>query len=224
MRKTADNSVRQALVPEKPGGVAVGKFLSLLRLPIPALRQRLGSQPAAFTDPGTGSCCGCSNARRLGKVKAMGLWNCAASVRPKLNRRGPYALGFTLIELMVVLVIIGVLAALIVPNVLQRADDARVTAARTDIGNIMQALKLYKLDNQRYPTAEQGLQALVARPTVPPVPPNWKPYLDKLPSDPWGHPYQYLNPGVKDEVDVISYGADGRPGGEGANADIGSWQ
>jgi general secretion pathway protein G len=132
--------------------------------------------------------------------------------------------GFTLIELMVVLVIIGVLAALIVPNVLDRADDARATAARTDVNNLMQALKLYRLDNQRYPTAEQGLQALVTRPTAPPVPPNWKPYLDKLPSDPWGRPYQYLNPGVKGEIDVMSFGADGQPGGEGKNADIGSWQ
>lgn len=93
--------------------------------------------------------------------------------------------GFTLIELMVVLVIIGVLAALIVPNVLDRADDARVTAAKTDIANINQALKLYRLDNQRYPTAEQGLQALVAKPTTGPAPQNWKPYLEKLPNDPW---------------------------------------
>ncbi len=132
--------------------------------------------------------------------------------------------GFTLIELMVVLVIIGVLAALIVPNVLDRAEDARVTAARTDVNNIMQALKLYKLDNQRYPTQEQGLQALITKPTAPPVPANWKPYLEKLPNDPWGHAYQYLNPGVKGEVDVMSLGADGQPGGEGKNADIGSWQ
>ena len=132
--------------------------------------------------------------------------------------------GFTLIELMVVLVIIGVLAALIVPNVLDRADDARVTAARTDVNNIMTALKYYKLDNQRYPTAEQGLPALVTRPAAAPVPPNWKPYLEKLPNDPWGRPYQYLNPGVKGEIDVMSLGADGQPGGEGRNADIGSWQ
>jgi len=125
---------------------------------------------------------------------------------------------------MVVIVIIGVLAALIVPNVLDRADDARVTAARADVHNIMQALKLYRLDNQRYPTAEQGLPALVAKPGADPVPPNWKPYLEKLPNDPWGHPYQYLNPGVKGEVDVMSYGADGVSGGEGKNADIGSWQ
>jgi general secretion pathway protein G len=132
--------------------------------------------------------------------------------------------GFTLIELMVVLVIIGVLAALIVPNVLDRADDARVTAARTDVSNLTQALKLYKLDNQRYPAAEQGLQALIAKPTTNPVPTNWKPYLEKLPNDPWGRAYQYLNPGVKAEIDVMSFGADGQPGGEGKNADIGSWQ
>ncbi|MCZ2104230.1 MAG: type II secretion system major pseudopilin GspG [Comamonadaceae bacterium] len=134
------------------------------------------------------------------------------------------AAGFTLIELMVVLVIIGVLAALIVPNVLDRADDARVTAARTDVNNLMQALKLYKLDNQRYPTAEQGLQALLAKPTAAPVPGNWRPYVEKLPNDPWGRAYQYLNPGIKGEVDVMSLGADGQPGGEGKDADIGSWQ
>lgn len=125
---------------------------------------------------------------------------------------------------MVVLVIMGVLAALIVPNVLDRTDDARMTAARTDINNLMQQLKLYKLDNQRFPTSEQGLEALVNKPTAGPVPANWKRYLDKLPSDPWGRPYQYLNPGVKGEVDIFSFGADGQAGGEGKNADIGSWQ
>ena len=132
--------------------------------------------------------------------------------------------GFTLIELMVVLVIIGVLAALIVPNVLERADDARSMAAKTDVNNLMQALKLYKLDNQRYPTAEQGLAALITKPTSGPIPPNWKAYLDKLPNDPWNNPYQYLNPGIKGEVDVLSFGADGQAGGEGKNADVGSWQ
>jgi general secretion pathway protein G len=132
--------------------------------------------------------------------------------------------GFTLIEIMVVLVIIGVLAALIAPNVLDRASDAKVTAARTDVNNLMQALKLYKLDNQRFPAGEQGLEALVRKPSAGTVPPNWKPYLDKLPNDPWGRPYQYLNPGVKGEIDVFSLGADGQPGGEGHNADVGSWQ
>ena len=132
--------------------------------------------------------------------------------------------GFTLIELMVVLLIIGVLAALIVPNVLDRADDARGTAAKTDVSNLMQALKLYKLDNQRFPSTAQGLQALRVKPTADPVPGNWKPYLDQLPNDPWGRPYIYLNPGVKGEVDVMSFGADGQSGGEGKNADIGSWQ
>ena len=143
--------------------------------------------------------------------------------RFRMARRGLQA-GFTLIELMVVLVIIGVLAALIVPNVLDRADDARVMAARTDVNNLMQALRLYKLDNQRSPSSEQGLQALIVKPTTGPIPGNWRPYLDKLPNDPWGRPYQYLNPGVKGEVDVLSLGADGQPGGEGKNADVGSWQ
>lgn len=132
--------------------------------------------------------------------------------------------GFTLIELMVVMVIIGVLAALIVPNVLDRADDARVTAAKTDIASIMQALKIYKMDNQAYPSAEQGLQALAARPTAGAIPPNWRPVLDKLPSDPWGRPYQYVFPGIHGAVDVFTFGADGELGGEGKNADIGSWQ
>lgn len=138
--------------------------------------------------------------------------------------RARHVQGFTLIELMVVLVIIGVLAALIVPNVLDRADDARVTAARTDVNNLMQALKLYRLDNQRYPTAEQGLDALVRKPATGTVPPNWRPYLEKLPNDPWGRAYQYVNPGVKGEIDVFSFGADGQAGGDGWNADVGSWQ
>ena len=143
---------------------------------------------------------------------------------PRTRARAKPSRGFTLIELMVVLVIIGVLAALIVPNVIGRADDARATAAKTDVNNLMQALKLYRLDNQRYPTSEQGLQALLARPTAGPAAPNWKPYVEKLPNDPWGRPYQYLNPGIKGEIDVLSLGADGQPGGEGNNADIGSWQ
>jgi len=142
------------------------------------------------------------------------------------SRPGRLALkrGFTLIELMVILVVIGVLAALIVPNVLDRADDSRVTAAQTDVNQLMQALRLYRLDNQTYPTAEQGLQALVTRPAAAPVPSNWRPYVERLPTDPWGRPYQYLNPGIHGPVDVFSFGADGRPVGEGINADIGSWQ
>lgn len=143
---------------------------------------------------------------------------------PSQTRLALRSLGFTLIELMVVLVIIGVLAALIVPNVLDRADDARVSAARTDVNNIMQSLRLYRLDNQRYPTAEQGLPALVTRPETPPLPTNWKAYLERLPNDPWGQPYVYTNPGVRGEIDVLSYGADGKPGGEGKDADVGSWQ
>ena len=132
--------------------------------------------------------------------------------------------GFTLIELMVVIVIIGVLAALIVPNVLDRLGQSRVAAARTDVASLMGQLKLYKLDNGQFPTSDQGLQALASKPTTGPIPPNWKPYVDKLPSDPWGHSYQYANPGLKGEVDVYSFGADGVIGGEGDNADIGNWQ
>jgi general secretion pathway protein G len=141
-------------------------------------------------------------------------------VRPRRDHRG-----FTLIEIMVVIVILGVLAALVVPRVLDRPDEARRVAARTDIAAIMQALKLYRLDNQRYPTTEQGLAALVTRPDQPPVPSNWKPggYLEKLPVDPWGRPYQYLNPGLKGELDVMTYGADGQPGGTGIDGDLGSW-
>ncbi|MBN8439825.1 MAG: type II secretion system major pseudopilin GspG [Candidatus Accumulibacter sp.] len=131
--------------------------------------------------------------------------------------------GFTLIEVMVVIVIIGILAALIVPKVMSRPDEARVIAAKQDISSLMQALKLYKLDNRRYPTAEQGLAALVTKPSAAPVPDNWKSYLDKLPNDPWGKPYQYLVPGLKGDVDVFSYGADGQQGGEGFDADIASW-
>ena len=145
-------------------------------------------------------------------------------MHPSLTRHAPPR-GFTLIEILVVIVILGVLAALIVPNVISRPDEARVTVARSDIAAIMSALKIYRLDNQRYPTAEQGLAALVAKPEQPPVPPNWKPggYLEKLPKDPWGRPYVYLNPGVRGEIEVFSFGADGQAGGSGIDADIGSW-
>lgn len=132
--------------------------------------------------------------------------------------------GFTLVEVMVVVVILGVLAMLIVPRVVGRTDDARVAAARHDISALAQTLKLYRLDNGRYPTNEQGLEALVAKPQRPPEPTNWRPYLDKLPLDPWGNPYRYLNPGVHGEIDIFSLGADRQPGGSGADLDIGSWQ
>jgi len=133
--------------------------------------------------------------------------------------------GFTLLEVMVVVVILGILAALVVPKIISRPDEARAIAARQDIASLMQALKLYRLDNQRYPTTEQGLQALVARPASAPLAPNWKTggYVERLPKDPWGNPYQYLNPGVRGELDIFSLAADGAPGGEGNDADIGSW-
>jgi general secretion pathway protein G len=133
--------------------------------------------------------------------------------------------GFTLIELMVVVAILGILAALIVPKIMSRPDEARVVAARQDISTLAQALKLYRLDNKRYPTTEQGLQALAVKPTLAPIPDNWKGggYVEKLPLDPWGKPYQYLNPGLHGEIDIFSYGADGAPGGDGVDADVGNW-
>jgi general secretion pathway protein G len=139
--------------------------------------------------------------------------------------RRALARGFTLIEIMVVVVIMGILAALVVPKLMGRTDDARIMAARQDISTLMQSLKLYRLDNQRYPTTEQGLQALVSKPTGGPAANGWKQggYIDKLPKDPWGNPYQYLSPGLRGEVDVFSLGADGQPGGTGNDADIGSW-
>lgn len=152
-----------------------------------------------------------------------------ALVSPNLNKARidckKREAGFTLIEIMVVIAIIGILATLIVPRIMGRPDEARVTAAKHDIGTLSQALKLYRLDIGRYPTTEQGLKALVTRPSAEPVPQNWKTggYLDLLPNDPWGHPYQYSNPGAKGEVDILSYGADNKPGGTGTDADIGNW-
>lgn len=133
--------------------------------------------------------------------------------------------GFTLIEIMVVVVILAILAGLIVPKIMSRPDEARVVAARQDIGTIMQALRLYRLDNLRYPNSEQGLAALAAPPAIGPAAPNWKAggYLERLPKDPWGNPYQYLNPGMRGEIDVFSFGADGVAGGQGTDADVGSW-
>ena len=134
--------------------------------------------------------------------------------------------GFTLVEIMVVVVIIGILGALVVPKLLGRTGESRVVAAKTDIATLMQALKLYKLDNQRYPTTEQGLQALTTKPTSGPSANGWKEggYVEKLPKDPWGNSYQYLSPGLHGEVDIFSFGADGQASGEGEDADVGSWQ
>lgn len=133
--------------------------------------------------------------------------------------------GFSLLELMVVVVILSVLALVIVPRVIDRPDQARAARAQADIAAIASAVKLYRLDNFRYPTTEQGLAALVSRPTTDPVPANYAAngYIERLPVDPWGQPYQYLTPGVHGDFDIFTYGADAAPGGEGANADIGSW-
>jgi general secretion pathway protein G len=146
--------------------------------------------------------------------------------RSGYRARRPLQQGFTLIEIMVVIAILGILAALIVPKIMSRPDQARRVAASQDIGTIMQALNLYRLDNGQYPTQGQGLQALIQKPSTDPVPNNWKDggYVERLPNDPWGNAYQYLNPGVHGAIDVFSYGADGKPGGEGNDADIGSWQ
>ncbi|AZN36045.1 type II secretion system major pseudopilin GspG [Iodobacter ciconiae] len=133
--------------------------------------------------------------------------------------------GFTLIEILVVITILAILGALVVPKIMNRPNEARVVAAKQDIRSVVQALKLYKLDNGRYPSTEQGLKALVEKPSAAPVPNNWKTggYVEKLPKDPWGGDYLYLSPGIKGEIDVMSYGADGQQGGEDTDADIGSW-
>ena len=132
--------------------------------------------------------------------------------------------GFTLIEIMVVVIIIGILAAIVAPNVIGRIDDAQITKARADIRGYENALKFYRLDNFAYPTAEQGLQALVSKPNDPNLK-NWKPggYIDRLTKDPWGNDYLYQNPGNHGEIDIYTLGKDGRPGGEGIDADIGNW-
>ncbi len=133
--------------------------------------------------------------------------------------------GFTLIEIMVVMVILGLLVALVAPNIMGRGDEARVTAAEAQLRNISSALDLYRLDNSHYPSTEQGLEALVEKPTGSPEPSNWNPegYMNAIPKDPWGNDYQYVQPGSEGPYDLYSYGADGREGGEGVNADISVW-
>lgn len=135
--------------------------------------------------------------------------------------------GFTLIEIMVVIVIMGIMAALVVPKVMGSADDARKAAALADIKSIQQALKMYKLHNVSYPTQQQGLDALVNKPTISPIPKNYTSggYLEKLPKDPWGDDYQYQNPGRHGDIDIYSYGADGpTSAGADGNTVVGSWQ
>lgn len=143
----------------------------------------------------------------------------------RISPAATHARGFTLIEVLVVVAILGILAAIVVPRILDRPDEAKRVAAKTDIGAIVQALKLYRLDNGFYPSTDQGLAALVQRPGTDPKPANWKAggYLERLPKDPWGSDYQYLQPGVRGEIDVFSLGADRARGGEGSGADIGNW-
>jgi general secretion pathway protein G len=141
------------------------------------------------------------------------------------RRRRRASRGFTLIELVVVVLIIGILAVAVVPQLMGQADQAKTTAAKADIATILQQLKIYRLDNGAYPSTDQGLQALITKPTTNPVPTNWRQggYVDRLPMDPWKRPYLYLNPGIKGEIDVYSLGRDGLKDGEGIDADIGSW-
>lgn len=145
--------------------------------------------------------------------------------RPTIRLSAARNRGFTLIEIMVVVVILGILAAVVVPRIMDRPDDARIAKARQDVRALQSALELYRLDNYQYPSSQQGLEALVSKPSGDPPPRNWKPggYINSLPTDPWGNPYQYVNPGEHGDYDVYSFGADGREGGEGINADIGNW-
>lgn len=133
--------------------------------------------------------------------------------------------GFSLLELMVVVVIMSILALVIVPRVIDRPDQARVARAKSDLAALENAVKLYKLDNFAYPTTEQGLNALVTRPATGPQPPAYPPngYIDRLPKDPWGRDYQYLSPGVHGDIDIFTFGADGVAGGSGTDSDIGTW-
>lgn len=134
--------------------------------------------------------------------------------------------GFTLIEVMVVVIILGILAAIVVPRVMDRPDQARITKAKQDIRALESALNLYRLDNFVYPTTDQGLEALTEPPAGSDEPKNWKEggYVDRLPKDPWGNEYQFLSPGTQGSIDIYTLGADGQPGGDGVNADIGNWE
>ncbi|WP_211337045.1 type II secretion system major pseudopilin GspG [Marinicella litoralis] len=143
------------------------------------------------------------------------------SLKQNLHRQG----GFTLMEILIVVVIISILAISVVPQFLDQPDNARIAATKADIRNLETSLSMYKLDNFHYPSTSQGLQALVQKPSGSPEAKNWKPsgYINKLQNDQWGNPYQYLNPGNHGEIDIYSFGADGQPGGDGVNADIGNW-
>ncbi|WP_069301091.1 type II secretion system major pseudopilin GspG [Neptunicoccus sediminis] len=147
------------------------------------------------------------------------------NITPSVSEAGRKDAGFSLLELMVVVVILSILALVIAPRIIDRPDQARVARVQSDLAVIQSAVKLYRLDNFRYPTTEQGLRALVSRPSSEPVPRNWAEngYIDRMPVDPWGNEYQYLSPGVHGEFDVFTLGADGVTGGSGADADLGTW-
>jgi general secretion pathway protein G len=143
----------------------------------------------------------------------------------RIKKVGSGSKGFTLIEVLVVIVILGILATVIVPKIMDKPDEARVVKAKQDIGALESALKLYKLDNYSYPSTDQGLESLVTKPGGTPEPKKYKEggYIERLPKDPWENPYQYLSPGVHGTIDIYSLGADGQLGGEGFNADLGNW-
>ena len=149
----------------------------------------------------------------------------AASGEGRTVAANRFARGFTLIEIMVVVVIIGILVGIVAPNIMKRTETAKLVKAKQDIRSIETALDLYRMDNFYYPTTEQGLEALVRPPQSEPPARNWQEggYLKRLPKDPWGRDYQYLSPGINGEVDIFSLGRDGRPDGEGLDADIGNW-